>query len=129
MKMPPNNKNVSNRYHRGYTRKDLWDPHNDSSLTLEYIWKQREKESEELRKKKEAMTVAERLKKEMAYKRALKKLWLYRLVSFLIVLLIGLPLLLTAPEFISWNTVFFVVSTYPLIDSLLRTIDEQDFYR
>jgi len=114
-------------FHTGYTRPELWNPHEDPSGTLQERSRILEKEREELRMKKQALSAVERIKREQAYKEAVAKLWKYRFITTTAVILAFF--LLKPFSDIDYKTVIFVWLLLPMADSWLRTVREIDFFQ
>ncbi len=114
-------------FHTGYTRPELWNPHEEPDLTLEHRSKVLDKELKELQMKKQALSFAERIKREHAYKEAIKRLWRYRIFTTLTVIIAYI--LLKPLSDISYKTVLFTWLLLPMVDAWLREIREIDFYK
>ena len=119
--------NRAKEFHTGYTRPELWNPHEDPSGTLQERHRILEKERQELMIKKQALSFAERIKREHAYREAVKRLWKYRILTTLLVI-IGLFLLKPFPE-ITYRTVVFMWLVLFMVDAWLRQVREIDFFR
>jgi len=114
-------------FHTGYTRPELWNPHEDPSGTLQERSRILDKELQELRLKKQALSFAERIRIEHAYKEAVKKLWKYRIISTLAVVIAYF--ILNPFADIDYKTVIFTWLLLPMVDAWLREVREIDFYK
>lgn len=114
-------------FHTGYTKPELWNPHKDPSGTLLEQSKRLKREQEKLMIKKHALSFAERIKIEKKYREAVKKLWIYRIVTTFLVFIVYT--LIHPFSDIDYKTVVFLWFLLPMIDAWLREVREIDFYK